>query len=83
MASTGKEIYDLANDYYLNSIIQVVEDDPTYKVYEVYFNGDTYKFCICDHRNSYQGNFRKFFFNDHSEKLAKNLCWKKLIEPNL
>ncbi|PHR86539.1 MAG: hypothetical protein COA80_19565 [Leeuwenhoekiella sp.] len=83
MSRTRKELYDRANHFYLNACIELVRHDPTFSLYEVTYKNDTYRFCICDRKSNYTGTHPKFHFRNKSEKLALNLCWKKLIEPSL
>tara|TARA_R110002020_G_scaffold318905_7_gene534547 strand:+ start:5825 stop:6076 length:252 start_codon:yes stop_codon:yes gene_type:complete len=83
MSATRKEIYDLANNFYLNSKIELIESHVTYKVYEIEFKGKKYSVCLCNPRNEYTGSVKKYPYRNKSEKFAKSLCWKKIIEPTL
>lgn len=83
MSPTRKELYDLANHFYLNASIECLAHDPTFSLYEVNYKKDTYRFCICKRKHTYAGKYPKFYFSNRSEKLALNLCWKKLVEPAL
>jgi len=83
MGRTRKELYDLANHFYLNAQIERIAHDPTYNLYKVVYEGDSYYFCLCNRKHRYTGTHPKFYFTNKSEKLALNLCWKKLVEPTL
>ena len=83
MSRNRKELYDLANNFYLEAKIQLVEHHPTFKRYEVKYRKTTYTFCICKREHTYRGDAPRFYFSNSSEKFALNLCWKKMVEPKL
>lgn len=83
MGRTRRELYDLANNYYQNTKMHLVKRDPTFAQYKVIYQGQTYEFCIAQKENNYQGTAPVFYFRNQSEKFARNLCWKKIIEPTL
>ena len=83
MSSTRKELYDLANNYYVNAIVELIQRDPSFSIYQVTYGNQTYHFCIAKPGYDYTGNDQVFYFRNQSEKFARNLCWKKMIEPSL
>ena len=80
---TRKERYDLANHFYLNASIERMVHDPTFSLYKVVYKNTPYYLCLCHRKHTYTGPHPQFHFRNHSEKLALNLCWKKLVEPAL
>ncbi|MFI8380563.1 hypothetical protein [Leeuwenhoekiella sp. NPDC079379] len=83
MKATRRELYDLANNYYLMAEISLLESDISFKVYEINYKAFCYLICICDRNHNYKGDAHLFIFRNKSKKFALNLCWKKLIEPSL
>lgn len=83
MGRTRKELYDLANNFYLNSTIQLVDKDFTYSLYRIEYQDKLYEFCIANLKNNYNGPAPTFYLRNQSENFARNLCWKKLIEPTI
>ncbi len=81
--SSKQELLNLANDYYINSMIVLLDQTDDYSLYEVYYRSSRYTFCIANCNHGYHGNAPIFYFNNHSEKFARNLCWIKIIEPNI
>ncbi|WP_370174348.1 hypothetical protein [Leeuwenhoekiella palythoae] len=81
--SSKQELLGLANDYYINSMIVLLDQTDDYVLYEVYYRANRYTFCIANREHSYIGKAPIFYFNNHSETFARNLCWKKIIEPNI
>lgn len=83
MSSTRKELYDLANNYYVNAIVELLQRDPSFSIYQVTYGNQTYHFCIAKPGYDYAGNDQVYYFRNQSEKFARNLCWKKMIKPSL
>ena len=83
MGRTRRELYDLANNYYSNAELQLLEHDHTFSRYKISYQDQDYLFCIALSQNNYTGKDPIFYFRNQSEKFARNLCWKKIIEPTL
>ena len=83
MSRTPKELYDLANNYYVNAIVELLQRDPSFSMYQVSYKNQRYHFCIAKPGYDFTDNDQVFYFWNQSEKFARNLCWKKMIEPSL
>ena len=83
MSPTRKQLYDLANNFYTQATIELIDQDHTFKLYQIEYEGSKYELCICDRKYNYTGAATKFYYRNKSEKLALNLCWKKIVEPKI
>ena len=83
MSPTRKQLYDLANNFYTQATIELIDQDHTFKLYRIKYKGTKYELCICHRKSNYTGTATKFHYRNKSEKLALNLCWKKIVEPSL
>lgn len=83
MRPTRKQLYDPANNFDKVATIQLLEKDNTYSLFLVTYDDKEYTFCIALRTNTYTGDAVQFHLRNRSEKFAKSLCWKKIIEPSL